>query len=150
MRRKEKAMTKEAIETFIKQENVLRLGLSADNIPYVVPLNYGYKDNTFYIHCALEGKKLEILEKNQLVCIEIDGHHRLVTDDLACKYTMKFTSVIAFGKAEILSSTDEVKEGLDVLMGQFSDRDFTYNPKAISKVKVIKVVIDEMTGKSSL
>jgi len=149
MRRKEKTMTTEAIEAFIKNENILRLALSVDNMPYIVPLNYGYKDKTFYIHCALEGKKLDMLEKNKKVCVEIDGSHQLVTGDEACKYTMKFTSVIGFGTAEILSSPIDVKEGLDILMAQFSDMPFTYNEKAMAKVKVIKVTIDEMTGKSS-
>lgn len=149
MRRKEKLMDKKAIEAFISEQNVLRLGLSVDGQPYVVPLNYGYKDGTFYIHCAKEGKKLEMLQANSKVCIEIDGHHELVVGENACQYTMRFTSVIGFGKASILSDKEEVRHGLDILMAQFSDLSFSYNDKALERVVIIKVNMDEMTGKSS-
>lgn len=51
MRRKENQIESIGmIEEIIKRENVLRLGLSLNNMPYIVPLNYGYKDKTFYVH----------------------------------------------------------------------------------------------------
>lgn len=149
MRRKEKLMNRDAVEKFICENNVLRLGLSVDDQPYIVPLNYGYKDGSFYIHCAKEGKKLEMLASNSKVCVEIDGHHELVEGDNACSYTMKFTSVIGFGKANVLTEKEDVRRGLDILMANFSDMSFTYNDKALERVVIIKVDIDEITGKSS-
>lgn len=150
MRRKEKMMNHEAIMSLVKRENVLRLGLSLDNQPYIVPLNYGFADNSFYIHCALEGKKLDYLKANNKVCIEIEGQSSLVTGDEACQYTMKFESVMGFGKAYILTGQEEVKKGLDVLMAQFSDQTFTYHEKAMSKVAIIRIDIESLTGKASI
>jgi nitroimidazol reductase NimA-like FMN-containing flavoprotein (pyridoxamine 5'-phosphate oxidase superfamily) len=148
MRRKDRMIEDKEILEIIQSENVLRLGLSKDNRPYVVPLNYGYIDGAFYIHCANEGKKIDMIKENPHVCIEIDTDHILVKGDEACSYTMKYRSVIAFGQAELITDLEEKKKGLDVLMSQFSDEMFTYPDKVVGKVTIIKVTVDEMTGKA--
>ncbi len=149
MRRKERKMTEEAVIELIENENVLRLGLSVDNRPYVVPLNYGFKNKTFYIHCAREGRKLDMIRENSLVCVEVEGSNEIVKGEIACQYTTKFSSVIGYGQAVILENVDEIKEGLDVLMAQFSDETFTYNEKLLSRIAIIKVEMSELSGKSS-
>ena len=149
MRRKERKMTEEAVIELIENENVLRLGLSVDNRPYVVPLNYGFKNKTFYIHCAREGRKLDMIRENSLVCVEVEGSNEIVKGEIACQYTTKFSSVIGYGQAVILENVDEIKDGLDVLMAQFSDETFTYNEKLLSRIAIIKVEMSELSGKSS-
>lgn len=150
MRRQERKIeSKEAMEEFIRSENILRLGMSVDNMPYIVPVNYGYANETFYIHCALEGRKLDMIRKNPRVCFEIDGNHRLVTGQVACSYTMKYTSIIGYGKAEILEEHSDKVKALDVIMAQFSNQAFTYPDKAVAKVAIIKISVDEMSGKAS-
>ena len=55
---------------------ILHLGLCADNVPYVVPMNYGYTMEqgklTLYLHSAVRGKKLEILRENPTVFFEMN------------------------------------------------------------------------------
>jgi nitroimidazol reductase NimA-like FMN-containing flavoprotein (pyridoxamine 5'-phosphate oxidase superfamily) len=59
MRRKEKEITDKAvIESIILSSSVCRLALSEDNQPYIIPLCFGYEENTLYFHSAPEGKKL--------------------------------------------------------------------------------------------
>ena len=149
MRRKERKMSEEAVIELVEKENVLRLGLSVENKPYVVPLNYGFKDNTFYIHCAREGRKLDMIRENSFVCVEVEGLNEIVKGEIACQYTTKFSSVIGYGQAEILEDVDDIKEGLDVLMAQFSDKNFTYNEKILSRIAIIKIEMSELSGKSS-
>lgn len=150
MRRKEKSIeSMEEIELIIQSENVLRLGLCVDNQPYIVPLNYGYLDKQFFVHCAKEGRKLDMIAKNPNVCIEIERGNELVTGDVACRYTMKFESIIGFGRATVLTEIEDVKRGLEILMAQFSDSKFTFNEKAMNRVAVIRIDIDEITGKKA-
>jgi len=40
--------------------------------PYQIPLNYGYKDNSLYIHSARGGKKIDLLRANNLVHFQIE------------------------------------------------------------------------------
>ncbi|MBU3917342.1 pyridoxamine 5'-phosphate oxidase family protein, partial [bacterium] len=71
MRRKEKEITDKAIiDSIINDSKVCRLGLSDDNRPYVVPLCFGYENDTLYFHSAHKGMKLDILKKNKQVCFE--------------------------------------------------------------------------------
>ncbi len=101
MRRNEKEITdNSAIEAIINQSIVCRLGLSDGNMPYIVPLCFGYKDNTLYFHGALEGKKIDILRKNQNVCFEFDVDAEVVEKEKACSWGMKCQSMIGFGKAD--------------------------------------------------
>ena len=47
-------------------------------MPYVVPVNFGYKDDCLYIHSSLQGLKMDILRVNANVCFEIDVDLELV------------------------------------------------------------------------
>ena len=83
-----------AIEDILSRATVCRLGLCDGGRPYVVPLCFGYKENALYFHCAMEGKKLEILRKNENVCFEVDIDHETIKADQACEWGMKYKSVI--------------------------------------------------------
>ena len=73
MRRQEREIRDEAeIQEILEKGLVCRLGLYDGQYPYVVPLNYGYRNGCIYFHCAREGRKIDILKKNDRVCIEVD------------------------------------------------------------------------------
>ena len=49
MRRKEKEITdKKMMLDIISRAQVCYLGMSKDNMPYVIPINFGYYKNTIY------------------------------------------------------------------------------------------------------
>ena len=108
MRRKDKEINSTAaIEDVVRKSLVCRIALSDENRPYVVPLCFGYKDNTLYFHSSPEGRKIEILTKNNDVCFEFDVDHEVVQDNKACKWSMKYRSVIGFGKASFVENLEE-------------------------------------------
>ncbi len=150
MRRKERAVEELiSIEAIIRKSLVCRLALSHNDRPYIIPLCFGYRNHTLYFHSAPEGKKLEILRNNNNVCFEFDIDHQVVQDEKACKWSMKYRSVVGFGKASLVEDLDEKKKGLDAIMAHYSDRSFDYLPAAVEKTIVIKVEIEAMTGKQS-
>jgi uncharacterized protein len=150
MRRKEREIKKvAAIEDVLRRATVCRLGLCEDNRPYVVPVCFGYKDNALYIHCGPEGKKLEILRKNNSVCFEVDIDNKLVKGDKPCDWGMKYKSVIGFGKAVFVEDIESKRKALDVIMRQFSANTFEYPEETIRKTTIIRVEIENMTGKRS-
>jgi uncharacterized protein len=53
------------IEALIKNSIVCRLGINHGKTPYVVPLSFGYRDNTLYFHSRSKGIKffLKIMEE---------------------------------------------------------------------------------------
>lgn len=151
MRRTEREIKdRNEIETILKQASVCRLGLSIDDIPYIVPLNYGYKDNCLFFHCAKEGKKIEIIRQNNNVCFEIDIDSNIKKSDSPCKWSAQYKSIIGFGRAFIVEDRKEKIRGLDVIMSHYRDRQkFEYTEKSLNDVLIIKVVIEEMTGKKA-
>jgi len=149
MRRKEKEIKELAgIEEVIREAQVCRLGMSVDGKPYVVPLNFGYADQTVYIHCAKEGRKLDMIESNPKVCFEVDQDLGIEPADKACKFGFKFKSVIGFGKASILRDHDQKAEALKIIMAHYSDEEFSFTEEETRRVHVIKVELDEITGKA--
>ncbi len=150
MRRKDKQINDIAvIEGILSRATVCRLGLCDGGRPYIVPLCFGYKDNTLYFHCSPEGKKLDILRKNNNVCFEVDIDSRVIKADQACDWGMKYKSVIGFGKAMFIEDIESKRKALDVIMQQFSEKSFEYIDEAIKNTIVIKVEIETMTGKQS-
>ena len=150
MRRKEKEITgKSEIEAIIHKSMVCRIALSDDNIPYIVPLCFGYQNNTIYVHGSLKGRKTDILQKNQKVCFEFDIDSEVVKGENDCEWGMKYKSVIGFGKALLLEKPDDKKKALNIIMNQYSDSPPQFSEKAINGTTVIKIEIESMTGKQS-
>ncbi len=150
MRRKEKEITDRAvIESIVLRSSVCRLALSEDNRPYIVPLCFGYKDNTLYFHSAREGKKLDILRKNSNVCFEFDIDHKIVEAEKACKWGMKYQSVIGYGNASVINDPESKRRAFNIIMQHYSGRSFTYAEAALKDTVIIKVEIESMRGKKS-
>ncbi len=151
MRRKEKEIDDRAdIERIIEQSSHCRLAMVDGNKPYVVPLNFGYRDNTLFFHSAKQGRKIDVIKKNPKVCFEFDRIIRLKKAKLACDWGAEFQSVIGSGEAELLESVEEKKAALDIIMSHYSDRPFEYSDEMLEKTAVIRVGIDWMTGKQAL
>lgn len=77
MRRADRQVTDpQEINQIIKTAKVLHLGLFDGNFPYVVPLHYGYEQENgvfvFFLHSAKDGHKLEQIQKNPHVCVELE------------------------------------------------------------------------------
>jgi nitroimidazol reductase NimA-like FMN-containing flavoprotein (pyridoxamine 5'-phosphate oxidase superfamily) len=151
MRRKDKEITdKNEIESIIEKATLCRIGLSENEIPYVIPVNFGYKDNKIYFHSAPMGKKIEILKKNNNVCFEIDIDHELVMSDNICNSSMKYRSIIGYGKAFFIDDLNEKRDALNIIMNHYTSNDsHDYNERLLKKLAIIRIKIHTMTGKKS-
>ena len=59
MQRKElEIKDREEIEAILESGKVCRIAMSHNDKPYIVPMNYGYKNNILYFHSAKVGKIL--------------------------------------------------------------------------------------------
>jgi nitroimidazol reductase NimA-like FMN-containing flavoprotein (pyridoxamine 5'-phosphate oxidase superfamily) len=91
MRREDKEIRDlEIIEWILTKAHVGRIALIDKNQPYIVPVNFGYRDNAIYFHSANEGRKINILKKNNSVCFQTEVRHELVKNDVACRWSAKF------------------------------------------------------------
>ena len=151
MRRKDKEIkSKKEIESIIKSAKVCRVGFVDGEKPYVLPFNFGYSGGTFYIHCAKEGRKLDIIRKNNRVCVVIDADHKIKPGKDACSYGFRFKSVLAEGSASILESKAGKIRALKLIMKHMTDRAFSiFRPESLEKIAIISINAGRMTGKKS-
>jgi nitroimidazol reductase NimA-like FMN-containing flavoprotein (pyridoxamine 5'-phosphate oxidase superfamily) len=150
MRKKEKEIRDTAeIEAVIRKADTCRLGLSVDNQAYIVPLNFGFDGKYLYFHTAREGKKIDMIRRNNRVCFEMDVNCQMVRAENPCDWTMKFQSVIGYGKAFLLTDAEEKRRGLDAIMAHYSGRLGEYPENLLDRLAVIRVDIETMTGKQS-
>jgi len=155
MRRKDKEIVDEKVMvSIIGKAIICRVAMCWQNEPYVIPMNFGYRDNYIYLHSAGEGRKLDILRNNDKVCIEFDVDVELMQSQEVCKTSMKYKSILIFGTAVILKDIAEKKRALDIIMHHYYYHNslsvFHYPEDALEKVIIIKVKVKKMTGKESL
>ena len=107
MRRKDRE-----IAGFDEQLQIIRgcdscvIALNDDGFPYVVPLNFGtaVEDGQLYLyfHCAGEGKKLELIRRDNRATFEMDCGHNFILYEERMSCTMGYASVIGHGVIEFV------------------------------------------------
>jgi hypothetical protein len=138
------------IDEIIKKCDVCYVSMvDVNNLPYVLPFNFGYIAGEIYLHSAKEGLKIDILKMNPSVCIAFSCDHQLRFQnvDMACSYTMKYRSVLAFGKVEFIEDMKQKEDFMNLVMAHYTDRDFQYNKPALLNVCTYKVKVERFTAK---
>ena len=150
MRKKDKEIQdRKVIDRIIGRASLCRLALCDGDQPYIVTMNFGYDGSRLYFHCATEGRKIDLIKKNNKVCFQMDLNYELVEAEKPCKYTSKFLSVVGFGKAALLTDRDEKIPALDIIMKHYDGPSGDYVDEVLEKVTVIRVDIESISGKYS-
>ena len=140
---------REEIDKIIRACKTCYLAMSENDFPYVLPMNFALDGNSVIMHSAQSGRMWDTLKKNQNVCI-----NWIICEDLAwkdvkvgCSYRVKSKSVLVEGKVEFVDDFDEKTRCLQLLMAQYSDREFKFSKPAVENVGIIKVAIEKITAK---
>lgn len=140
---------REEINKTIRACKTCFLAMSHNDFPYVLPMNFALDGNAVILHSAQSGRMWETLKLNQNVCI-----NWIIGDDLAwqdvkvgCSYRVKSKSVLVEGKVEFVEDFDEKTRCLNLLMAQYSDREFKFSKPAVENVGILKVAIEKITAK---
>lgn len=146
MRKKERALDREAAERILKQgEYGILSTTGADGTPYGVPVSYAWADGVVYFHCARGvGHKVENLTHQNRVCFTVVGD----TEVLPAKFSTRYESVIAFGTAK--PAADKLA-GLRLLQEKYSpafpEEGRAYAQKSLSAVEVYEIAVEHLTAK---
>lgn len=153
MRRSNREVTERAdILAILDKCEIMRIGLSVDDKPYIVPMNFAYEQIDgrifIYFHCASEGKKLDIIERNNNVCFEADCSYKTLEGSTACEWSAEFESVI--GEGTIAKLTDETQKisALDIFMKRYGYAGKpNYKQTELDAVTILKISVASITGK---
>ena len=150
MRRADKEIKDGAeIEDILKRGRVCHLGLNDRGLTYVVPVNYGYRDGCLYVHSAREGRKIDILRRNNVVSYSVYIDSSLVQSDVACSWGMSYRSVMGTGTAVLVESREEKEQALRIIMEHYAGPLATFEAARIDSILIIKVRMDSPAGKKS-
>ena len=142
-------MDRARMEAILSKATVCRLGLADENGPYVVPLSFGYEDNILYFHGGARGRKVSMLRNNSNVCFEVDVDVEVMLSETGCGSTIRYRSVIGFGKARFIEGHAEKKRALNVIMRHYTGREFDLADNDVRRATVFCVEIESMSGKQA-
>ena len=92
-----------------------------------------------------------MIKENNYVCFELDTDHEIYEGENGCDWGMKFSSVVGYGKIYVVKEKEARINGLDCIMSHYSERkDFSYDESILGHTTVLRLEIEEMTGKRKL
>jgi len=122
--------------------------IDEDDKPYGLPLNFVWDgEDSIYFHCAPEGRKLDVIDRRDLVSFCIVGNVNLKPS----QFTTEYESVIIEGEATIITSEEESMYALELLLRKFSPHDMEvgmkYAKKSFYRTNIIRIDIDTWSAK---
>lgn len=149
MRRFKQQLSAEEVERILQTGKYCVMAVSGDNVyPYAVPVNYVYDGTAIFIHSAAQGHKIDALRRNPKCTLCMVDKNDVIPEE----FTSYFRSVIVFGKAYFVESTDEKIAALRQLCDKYSPG---IDPEAeiarfIKTVCIVRIDIDSVTGKEAI
>ncbi|MFW9964108.1 MAG: pyridoxamine 5'-phosphate oxidase family protein [Candidatus Sifarchaeia archaeon] len=153
IRRTEKAIeSKDEIIAILKKAKYITIAMSIDDEPYLATLSHGYDEENYciYFHCAQEGKKIDILKKNNIVWGQ-------ALDDLgyvdgACDHL--YATAQFRGRVLFIDDINEKNHALKIMIQALeADPDKVMKEqitkKSLKRVNIGRIDIEFMTGKKS-
>lgn len=149
MRRFKQQLSAEDTENILRNGKYCVMAVSGDDdYPYALPINYIYDGTSIFIHSAAQGHKTDALKRNPKCSLCIVDKDDVIPEE----FTSYFRSVIAFGTAHFVESTDEKIAALRLLTEKYSpgiDPDAEI-ARFIKTVRIIRIDIDSVTGKEAI
>ena len=101
-------LSESAAKELLSRQGTAHLGCVLESgEPYVVPVNYIFRDGAIYVHC-LPGQKLDALRANGKACVQVEE----------VEQSCKWRSAIAFGEFQEIKRTNTKIE----IMREFNER----------------------------
>lgn len=152
MRRKRQQLTEaECVEILMKNTSGVLAVFGDDGYPYAVPLSYVYDNGTLFFHCAKSGHKLDAIRTCDKVSFCVIDQDLVVPKE----YTTYFRSVIAFGRASIVTQEDEIRGAIEKLAIKYYPADSKENrdsaiEKEFNAMCMVRLQIEHMSGKEAI
>lgn len=152
IRRKDHLMDEHRALELLRQCEYGILSMTGDDgLPYGIPVNYVWDgQESLYVHCAPEGKKLRSISLHPEVSFCVIGKVHLLPD----KFSTERESVVLKGTAHIGLSAEEKLHALHLLVDKlspdFQEAGYRYAEKALHRVEIIRIDCQAFAGKSKV
>ncbi|HCG03663.1 MAG TPA: pyridoxamine 5'-phosphate oxidase [Desulfovibrio sp.] len=149
MRHKDREVTDaEAIWAAVAASPWMTMALCDGDEPYAVPLSFGVADGAIYFHSSRKGHKVELLRRGGTACCSFVPYAEVVRpeDGSGCKYSMRFMSVLAWGRPEELHDPAAVAVAVRALLSAVQAPDAPVNEDAVGRTAFFRLVPDRVTA----
>lgn len=139
--------TQEAKEILDTAEYGIMSTVSKDGQPYGLPLNYAYKNDCLYFHCAISGHKIENIEQNSKVSFCVVGKTKVLPE----KFSTEYESAVVFGVVSEVNGAekhDALLWLLEKYCSDFIEEGKQYIEQKDKMTKIYKIAIDQISGKA--
>ena len=121
--------------------------LGDDDYPYAVPVNYIFYANCIYVHCALEGHKMDAIARHDKASFSVVEAHEVIPEDLSTDYR----SVLVFGRVQVVEDNEEKLNALHLICQKYvphMDKSVEdYITRKAPSTAVIRMSVEHMSGK---
>ncbi len=123
-----------------------------DGAPYVVAVNYVYRDGKIYFHGALTGTKLDNIAREPRICFEAHVVDCIFRAPRAMEFGARYRSVVVRGRARLLDDEAAKREALIALTARYAEGQPFQLPtdQEVVATAVVEIEIGEMTGKRNI
>ncbi len=110
-------MTPPEIQELVENQFLCRIAFKGADYPYVAPFQYIYLKDTLYFHFTDYGKKKQLIEKDNRVCVEIEQYE----PDLSV-----YSFVVLRGKLVLVTDPKEKARAI-ITMAKIGQRKLSKN-----------------------
>ncbi|MFM8450898.1 MAG: pyridoxamine 5'-phosphate oxidase family protein [Haliscomenobacter sp.] len=142
---------RETIYQILDDGFLCHVGFSTDNQPFVIPVAYGRKDDTIYLHGSIKSRLMQLGQANTPLCITVTHVDGLVLARSAFHSSLNYRSVVLFGQAEEVTDSEEKTDALhritnQILRGRWEEvREL--KASEIMATSVLKMRIEDASAK---
>lgn len=147
------------IDEFLLNGQTGFLGLVDQEVPYVIPLNYVWHNESFFFHGAEEGRKIDIIQTNPQACFTVSESYGTLVDPVPANTDTAYMSVIANGIVEIVTDLDEATSAMQAMLDKYVPNYYSsplpkkhvekYQSSLGSKTVVLKIKPLSITAKEN-
>ncbi|KAF5055965.1 Pyridoxamine 5'-phosphate oxidase [anaerobic digester metagenome] len=145
MRRKDREITDpSAMHEILREADVVSVAFNTGEFPYVLPFNFVLYGDSIFIHCAAEGRKLDLIGRDPRVafCAAVDIRVE--------NTTTRYRNVCGTGIASLVDDDTLKAETLKALAVKYkAPCVFPIPERTLAATRVVRVRIESMSGKQS-
>jgi len=146
----EPVLNNAACEKIIRDTYEGTLVMCQENMPYAVPINHAFVDGKFLFHCAIRGRKLDVIRQNPNVAYVISkyyGSHKDLQSPKCCHGPWE--SILAHGTARIVEDIN-AKAAIFAAFMKYHGNDFKMTEEGSERTLAIIMDVTSMTARSEM
>lgn len=148
---KRAAYDKKTVHGILDEGYLAHVGFVSDGQPFVLPMIYGRKGGTLYLHGSAGGRQLRALAGGAPVCVTVTLNDGLVLARSAFHHSMNYRCVLVLGSPTPVEDEKEKVEALRVisdhlLPGRWADSRAP-NQVELKQTTVVALKLEECSAK---